>query len=73
MDVDEQLLARAKHDPRAFGDFYARHDRAVFRYFYRRVQDAEVAADLSAECFAAGAGHGAPRDSRRWPSSASWP
>jgi RNA polymerase sigma-70 factor (ECF subfamily) len=53
MDADEQLLARAKRDPRAFGDFYARHERAVFRYFYRRVQDAEVAADLSAECFAA--------------------
>ena len=40
-------------DPRAFGEFYARHERAVFRFFYRRVADAELAADLSAECFAA--------------------
>ncbi|MBE2319692.1 RNA polymerase sigma factor [Solirubrobacter sp. CPCC 204708] len=47
---DEQLLAGG---PQAFGDFYARHERAVFRYFYRRVRDAEVAADLTAECFAA--------------------
>src|SRR3954464_712363 len=53
MDADAQLLAATAHDPRAFGEFYARHERAVFRFFYRRVQDAEVAADLSAECFAA--------------------
>jgi RNA polymerase sigma factor (sigma-70 family) len=50
---DEQLLAATARDPRAFGEFYARHERAVFRYFYRRVRDAELAADLSAECFAA--------------------
>jgi len=50
---DEQLLAATSRDPRAFGEFYARHERAVFRYFYRRVRDAELAADLSAECFAA--------------------
>lgn len=48
--TDEQLL---KAGPQAFGEFYARHERAVFRYFYRRVADAEVAADLTAECFAA--------------------
>ena len=48
--TDEQLL---QGGPRAFGEFYARHERAVFRYFYRRVVDAEVAADLTAECFAA--------------------
>src|SRR3954471_2335728 len=52
-DGDEQLLVATAHDPRAFGEFYARHERAVFRFFYRRVQDAEVAADLCAECFAA--------------------
>ena len=48
--TDEQLL---QGGPQAFGEFYARHERAVFRYFYRRVVDAEVAADLTAECFAA--------------------
>ena len=50
---DDQLLAATRRDPRAFGEFYARHERAVFRYFYRRVGEAELAADLSAECFAA--------------------
>jgi RNA polymerase sigma factor (sigma-70 family) len=53
MRSDEQLLAATRRDPRAFGEFYARHERAVFRYFYRRTGDAELAADLSAECFAA--------------------
>jgi RNA polymerase sigma factor (sigma-70 family) len=50
MRSDHELLAG---DPLSFGEFYARHERAVFRYYYRRVADAEVAADLSAECFAA--------------------
>ena len=53
MVSDEELLKASARDPRAFGAFYARHERAVFRYFYRRVLDAEVAADLSAESFAA--------------------
>jgi hypothetical protein len=41
MTSDEALLAATARDPRAFGEFYARHERAVFRYFYRRVRDAE--------------------------------
>src|SRR3954454_4443712 len=53
MDDDGQLLLATANDPRAFGKFYERHEQAVFVYFYRRVQDVEVAADLSAECFAA--------------------
>src|SRR5262245_18610910 len=50
---DEELLRRTRRDALAFGEFYARHERAVFRYFYRRTADVELAADLSAECFAA--------------------
>jgi RNA polymerase sigma factor (sigma-70 family) len=49
---DAQLLVRARHEPEAFGTFYARHERAVLGYFVRRVRDAETAADLSAETFA---------------------
>jgi RNA polymerase sigma-70 factor (ECF subfamily) len=51
--TDEELLARTRRDPDAFGGFYARHERAVFRYAYRRTGDAELAADLTAEVFAA--------------------
>ena len=53
MRSDDDLLAATARDPRAFGEFYARHERAVFRYFYRRTGDVELSADLSAECFAA--------------------
>ena len=58
---DNDLLASTRHDPSAFGAFYARHERAVFRYHHRRTRDAELAADLCAETFAA-----ALRSSRRY-------
>ena len=50
---DDELLARSARDPAAFGDFYARHERLVLGYFMRRTHDPELAADLSAETFAA--------------------
>jgi RNA polymerase sigma factor (sigma-70 family) len=50
---DDQLLEATRREPAAFGTFYARHERAVFRYLYRRTGNAEIAADLCAETFAA--------------------
>lgn len=50
---DEELLRAARRDPHAFGEFYRRHEEAVLRFFMSRVGDAEVAADLAAETFAA--------------------
>jgi RNA polymerase sigma-70 factor (ECF subfamily) len=50
---DEDLLVLARTTPRAFGIFYERHTRAVFAFFRRRVGDAEIAYDLTAETFAA--------------------
>jgi RNA polymerase sigma factor (sigma-70 family) len=50
---DDALLAATRHDPEAFGAFYRRHERAVFAYFRRRVPGSELAADLTAETFAA--------------------
>jgi RNA polymerase sigma factor (sigma-70 family) len=48
---DEQLLAAdGSHD---FALFYRRYARDVLAYFARRVRDAEAAADLTAETFAA--------------------
>ena len=49
--TDEELLASAGRE--AFGTFYDRHARAVLEYFARRTRDAEAAADLTAETFAA--------------------
>jgi RNA polymerase sigma factor (sigma-70 family) len=50
---DEQLLARTRGEPSAFGVFYRRHEDRVLGYFLARVGDPEVAADLTAETFAA--------------------
>jgi RNA polymerase sigma factor (sigma-70 family) len=50
---DESLLARASAEPELFGLFYQRHEDRIVRYFLRRGATAELAADLTAEVFAA--------------------
>lgn len=50
---DELLLASARGDGAAFGVFYERHLAAVLAFVRRRTADAEAAADLTAEVFAA--------------------
>jgi len=50
---DEMLLAQARREPAAFGAFYRRHEDRMLSYFLARVGDPEVAADLTAETFAA--------------------
>jgi DNA-directed RNA polymerase specialized sigma24 family protein len=50
---DEELLDASRREPAAFGVFYERHEERMLRYFVSRVGDAEVAADLTAETFAA--------------------
>ena len=53
MPSDEELLAAVPRDPDAFGELYARHERSVLRFMLSRTRDAELAADLCAETFAA--------------------
>jgi RNA polymerase sigma factor (sigma-70 family) len=48
---DEDLLAG--RDPASFELFYVRHVDGVLGFFARRTRDAELAADLTAETFAA--------------------
>jgi RNA polymerase sigma factor (sigma-70 family) len=48
---DEDLLLSS--DPEDFGHFYDRNVHAVLGYFARRTYDPEIAADLTAETFAA--------------------
>jgi RNA polymerase sigma factor (sigma-70 family) len=50
---DETLLATTRREPAAFGAFYRRHEDRILGYFLARVGDPEVAADLTAETFAA--------------------
>jgi len=49
--TDDELLS--SDEPEAFGVFYDRHVKALLGYFARRTFDAEEAADLTAETFAA--------------------
>jgi RNA polymerase sigma-70 factor (ECF subfamily) len=50
--TDAELIAASRDDPRAFRELYDRWAERLLAYFYRRVFDAEVAADLLAETFA---------------------
>jgi RNA polymerase sigma factor (sigma-70 family) len=51
--TDEALLARAAHDPEAFGRFYDRFEAELLRFFLRATRRGDLAADLTAEVFAA--------------------
>lgn len=50
---DEELLGASPADADAFAAFYRRHLGDVVGWFHRRVRDPELAADLTAEVFAA--------------------
>ena len=50
---DDLLAAAARGDGAAFGAFYERHLAVVVAFVRRRTVDAEAAADLTAEVFAA--------------------
>jgi RNA polymerase sigma-70 factor (ECF subfamily) len=50
---DDDLLAAARAEPEAFAVLYRRHVTPLLAYFVRRTRDAELAADLTAETFAA--------------------
>jgi len=49
---DAELLLASRQDPRAFRELYDRWAEELLAYFYRRVLDPDVAADLLAETFA---------------------
>ena len=50
---DDELIVVAREDPSAFGLIYRRHSEAVFRYLVYRTGSGELAAELTAEVFAA--------------------
>lgn len=55
-ESDDRVLVAAVGDPAAFGAFYRRYETAVLAFFMRRARDPELAADLTAEVFAAALG-----------------
>jgi RNA polymerase sigma-70 factor (ECF subfamily) len=50
---DRDLLRATPDHAQAFGEFYRRHERRLLAYLVRRTRSGELAADLSAEVFAA--------------------
>lgn len=50
--ADARLLKAARRDPRAFRSFYDKWSPPVLGYLQRRVNDPQVALDLTAETFA---------------------
>ncbi len=64
---DEELLVAARDEPAAFGELYRRHARAVLTFLAHRAPGAEVAADLTAETFAAALAGRRSFDPRRGP------
>lgn len=52
MVTDAELILASRSDPAKFRELYDRLADDLLAYFYRRVLDAEVAADLLAETFA---------------------
>jgi RNA polymerase sigma factor (sigma-70 family) len=50
---DRELLAASAREPAAFGVFYRRNLPAIVAYFVKHTGDPELAADLTAETFAA--------------------
>ena len=50
--TDAELLIASRDDAAAFRELYDRWAEPLLSFFYRRVRDAEVAADLLAETFA---------------------
>jgi RNA polymerase sigma factor (sigma-70 family) len=50
---DDDLLAASRAEPAAFAVLYRRHVTPLLAYFVRRTRNAELAADLTAETFAA--------------------
>ncbi len=68
---DSELLAMSRSEPDAFAAFYDRYEHSVAGYFARRTGDPELAADLSAEVFAAALG-ASRRYKPQTPSAAGW-
>jgi RNA polymerase sigma-70 factor (ECF subfamily) len=68
---DEALLVAGRRDAEAFGVFYRRRVDAVLAFFLRRTGDRELAADLTAETFAA-ALFALPRYSPQRSSALAW-
>lgn len=68
---DAELIVASRDDPARFRELYDRLAEDLLAYFYRRVLDAEVAADLLAETYAVVTAQ--TRSTRSWQATRSGP
>lgn len=50
-DDDRELILEAKKHPAAFSALYKKYQRAVFRFFWYRLHDVELASDFAQDTF----------------------
>jgi len=50
-EAEIELIARAKHDPEAFGHLYRRYVTRIYSYHYRHTSNATEAEDLTSQTF----------------------
>lgn len=48
---DEQLAARAQHDPNAFAPLYQRYVRPIYAFCFQRLGTRELAEDATSQTF----------------------
>lgn len=51
LDEEEELIARARYDPEAFGDLFLRHHSQIYRFALARLRDHQAAEDVASEVF----------------------
>jgi RNA polymerase sigma-70 factor (ECF subfamily) len=51
--IEEELtlIKKAQNDPRHFGPLYKKYHEQIFRYIYQRLDDQEVAFDITSQVF----------------------
>lgn len=69
--ADAELLAATRCEPEAFACFYDRYETPILGYFMRRMTNADLAAELASEVFAAALGS-AGRYRPEGPTAAGW-
>jgi RNA polymerase sigma-70 factor (ECF subfamily) len=51
IQLEMEWIQRAKRDPEHFAPLYAKYHEQIFRYIHQRMDDVELAADLTSQVF----------------------
>ncbi|MFN6039158.1 MAG: RNA polymerase sigma factor, partial [Bacteroidota bacterium] len=51
MSVEQLQVEKSKNDPRFFAPIYNRYYKQIFSYVFQRMQDKEIASDVTAQVF----------------------